>query len=62
MSRGRRGSGSGVKLPEPEGPMFNDAAMMVQAAVDGRGIAFARRSISEGDLAGKLVRLFDIVR
>ncbi len=52
---------AGVKLPEPEGPIFNDAAMMVQAAVDGRGIAFARRSISEGDLAaGNLVRLFDI--
>lgn len=52
---------AGVKLPEPRGPMFNDAAMMVQAAVDGRGIAYARRSISEGDLAaGNLVRLFDI--
>lgn len=52
---------AGVKLPEPGGPMFNDAAMMVQAAIDGRGIAFARRSISEGDLAaGNLVRLFDI--
>ena len=52
---------AGVKLPEPVGPMFNDAAMMVQAAVDGRGIAFARRSISEADLAaGNLVRLFDI--
>ena len=52
---------AGVKLPKPEGPMFNDAAMMVQAAVDGRGIAFARRSIAEGDLAaGNLVRLFDI--
>jgi len=52
---------AGLKLREPEGPMFNDAAMMVQAAVDGRGIAYARRSISEGDLAaGNLVRLFDI--
>lgn len=52
---------AGVNLPEPKGTMFNDAAMMVQAAVDGRGIAFARRSISEGDLAaGNLVRLFDI--
>jgi LysR family glycine cleavage system transcriptional activator len=50
-----------VNLPEPKGTMFNDTAMMVQAAVDGRGIAFARRSISEGDLAaGNLVRLFDI--
>ena len=52
---------AGLKLPEPGGPMFNDAAMMVQAAIDGRGIAFARKSISEGDLAaGNLVRLFDI--
>lgn len=52
---------AGVKLPEPDGPSFNDAAMMVQAAVDGRGIAYARRSITEGDLAaGNLVRLFDI--
>jgi len=52
---------AGVNLPEPKGTMFNDAAMMVQAAVDGRGIAFARRSIAEGDLvAGNLVRLFDI--
>jgi LysR family glycine cleavage system transcriptional activator len=51
----------GVRLPEPEGAVFNDAAMMVQAAVDGRGIAYARRSISEGDLAaGNLVRLFDV--
>ena len=52
---------AGVNLPEPKGPIFNDAAMMVQAAVDGRGIAYARRSITEGDLAaGNLVRLFDI--
>jgi LysR family glycine cleavage system transcriptional activator len=52
---------AGVKLPEPRGTMFNDSAMMVQAAVDGRGIAYTRRSISEGDLAaGNLVRLFDI--
>jgi LysR family glycine cleavage system transcriptional activator len=52
---------AGVKLPEPKGPVFNDTAMTVQAALDGRGIAFARRSIAEGDLvAGRLVRLFDI--
>jgi LysR family glycine cleavage system transcriptional activator len=52
---------AGLKMREPDGPMFNDAAMMVQAAVDGGGIAFARRSITEGDLAaGNLVRLFDI--
>ena len=52
---------AGVKLPDPKAPMFNDAAMMVQAAIDGRGIALARRSIVEGALAtGDLVRLFDI--
>jgi len=50
-----------LKFPEPDGAIFNDAAMMVQAAVDGRGIAYARKSISEGDLAaGNLIRLFDI--
>lgn len=52
---------AGVKLAEPEGPIFSDSSMVVQAAVDGRGIALARRSIAEGDLAaGNLVRLFDI--
>jgi LysR family glycine cleavage system transcriptional activator len=52
---------AGVKLAEPAGPMFNDASMMVQAAVDGRGIAYARRSLTEDALAaGDLVRLFDI--
>ena len=52
---------AGLRLAEPAGPTFNDAAMMVQAAVDGRGIALARRSIAEGDLAaGHLVRLFDV--
>ena len=52
---------TGLKLAEPRSPNFNDASMMIQAAIDGRGIAFARRSIAEGDLAaGHLVRLFDI--
>ena len=52
---------AGVKLAEPAGPIFSDSSMVVQAAVDGRGIALARRSIAEGDLAaGNLVRLFDI--
>lgn len=52
---------AGVKLAEPSGPIFSDSSMVVQAAVDGRGIALARRSIAEGDLAaGNLVRLFDV--
>ena len=52
---------AGVQFPEPKGPIFNDAALMVHAAIDGRGIALARRSIVEDALAaGDLVRLFDI--
>lgn len=52
---------AGVKLPEPEGLVFSDANLLVQAAVDGRGIGLARRSIAEGEMAaGNLVRLFDV--
>jgi len=52
---------AGLKLEEPQGPIFDDANLMVQAAIDGRGIALVRRSIAEGDLAaGTLVRLFDV--
>jgi LysR family glycine cleavage system transcriptional activator len=50
-----------VKIDEPRSPVFSDSAFLLQAAVDGRGIALARRSIAEDDLrAGRLVRLFDI--
>jgi len=52
---------AGLKLAEPQGPIFSDSSMVVQAAIDGRGIALVRRSIAEGDLAaGTLVRLFDV--
>lgn len=52
---------AGVSIAEPKAPNFNDASMMVQAAIDGQGIALGRRSIVEGALAaGDLVRLFDI--
>ena len=52
---------AGLKLAEPQGPLFSDSSMVVQAAIDGRGIALVRRSIAEGDLAaGTLVRLFDV--
>jgi LysR family glycine cleavage system transcriptional activator len=52
---------AGLKLPEPEGPIFSDSSMVVQAVIDGRGIGLVRRSIAEGDLAaGTLVRLFDV--
>src|SRR5258708_7220864 len=52
---------AGVKLDEPRGSVFSDSALLLQAALDGRGIALARRSIAEDDLrAGKLVRLFNV--
>jgi LysR family glycine cleavage system transcriptional activator len=52
---------AGVKLEEPRSPIFSDSSLVLQAAVDKRGIALARRTIVEADLqAGKLVRLFNI--
>ena len=52
---------AGLRMPEPQGPLFSHSSMVAQAAVDGRGIGLVRRSIAEVDLAaGTLVRLFDI--
>jgi len=51
---------AGVKLEEPR-DVFTDSSLLLQAAVDGRGIALGRRSITEDELrAGRLVRLFNI--
>jgi LysR family glycine cleavage system transcriptional activator len=52
----------GLDWPEPSrGPIFNDSALMLQAAVDGQGIALARRSLLGNDVKnGLLVKLFDI--
>ena len=48
-------------IDEPQSPVFSDSALLLQAAVEGQGIALARRSIAEDDLRAKrLVRLFDI--
>jgi LysR family transcriptional regulator, glycine cleavage system transcriptional activator len=42
------------------GPLFNDSGMLVQAAVDGQGVALARTALAEADLkAGRLVMPFD---
>jgi LysR family glycine cleavage system transcriptional activator len=52
---------AGVRLKEPHSLIFSDSNLLVQAAVDGRGIALARSSIAEGDLrGGRLVRLFNV--
>jgi len=53
---------AGLELPEPtRGPMFNDTSHVLQAAVEGQGIALARSSLIGNDLAnGLLVRPFAI--
>ena len=53
---------AGVDLPEPtKGIAYNDAALLLQAAIAGEGVALTRRSLVESDLAGgKLVTLFNI--
>ena len=53
---------AGLDWPEPtRGAVFNDSALLLQAATDGHGIALARRLLTEDLLdQGLLVRLFDI--
>ena len=53
---------AGLDWPEPaSGLMFDDSGMVVQAAIDGHGIALARRSLTALALrTGQLVRPFDI--
>jgi LysR family glycine cleavage system transcriptional activator len=53
---------AGLDIPEPRGALtFDDDAVMLQAAVDGAGVALARRSVVAEDLRrGALVRLFAI--
>jgi LysR family glycine cleavage system transcriptional activator len=42
------------------GPRFNQSSMVIEAAVAGRGVALAKRTIAEADLqAGRLKVLFD---
>ncbi len=42
------------------GPRFNQASMVIEAAVAGRGVALAKRTIADADLqAGRLKVLFD---
>jgi len=53
---------AGLDWPEPtQGLLFNDSSLLVQAAIDGRGIALARDSLVRDDIAaGRLVQLFDL--
>lgn len=53
---------AGIDCAEPrQGPSYDDAGLLLQAAVAGQGVALARSVLAADDLAaGRLVRLCDI--
>ncbi len=52
---------AGVTAPVTQGPVLNRASMLVDAAVDGQGIALARTTLAAWDLInGRLVRPIDV--
>ncbi len=53
---------AGVKGIDPErGPSFSHSTMVIQAAINGLGVALGRSALVRGDLAaGRLVRPFDL--
>jgi LysR family glycine cleavage system transcriptional activator len=48
--------------PEPKrGVLYQDSSNLLQAAIDGQGVALTRRSLAMQEIAaGRLVRLFDV--
>lgn len=53
---------AGLELPEPaQGPVYDDAGLLLQAAVAGQGVALARSVLAADDLAaGRLLRVCDV--
>jgi LysR family glycine cleavage system transcriptional activator len=53
---------AGVAAPERlPGPVLNRASMLIDAAIDGQGVALARTTLAAWDLiAGRIVRPFDL--
>jgi LysR family glycine cleavage system transcriptional activator len=53
---------AGITLPPTvSGYIFDDAAVLLDAAIDGMGVALTRPPLAQGALAeGRLVRLFDV--
>jgi LysR family glycine cleavage system transcriptional activator len=52
---------AGVAEPKPQGPALNRASMLIDAAVDGQGVALARTSLAAWDLInGRLIRPIDV--
>lgn len=53
---------AGVSLDLTQGVQFSDAALVLQAAADGAGVALGRLMLAADDLrSGRLIRLFDTV-
>jgi LysR family transcriptional regulator, glycine cleavage system transcriptional activator len=52
---------AGVKATVPPGPVLNRASMLIDAAIDGQGIALARTALAAWDMInGRLVRPVDV--
>lgn len=52
---------AGVNDPIAQGPVLNSASMLIDAAVDGQGVALARTTLAAWDLiSGRLMRPFDV--
>lgn len=53
---------AGLDWPEPDaGPSYDDAGLVIDAAIRGQGVALARAALVEDDLAGgRLVRIGDV--
>jgi LysR family glycine cleavage system transcriptional activator len=52
---------AGVSDPAPRGPVLNRASMLIDAAVDGQGVALARTALAAADLInGRLIRPIDV--
>jgi LysR family glycine cleavage system transcriptional activator len=52
---------AGVPDPAPHGPVLNRASMLIDAAVDGQGVALARTTLAAWDiLNGRLVQPIDV--
>src|SRR5262249_5961551 len=58
---GRWFEAAGIDNPVVQGPVMNRAAMLIDAAADGQGIALARTALAAWDLLnGRLVRPSDV--
>jgi LysR family glycine cleavage system transcriptional activator len=52
---------AGIREPVPRGPVLNRASMLIDAAVDGQGIALARTTLAAWDLVyGRLMMPVDV--